>query len=204
MEKIDFKKKFATFYNVPLSKINIVTIPEMQFLAIDGKGDPNKSKEFQEAVEALYSVSYTLKFMIKKGSMAIDYGVLPLEGQWYMDNMNDFCEERKDEWKWTLMIMQPDFVTKSLIEAAMQQASSKKTLPALTKTKFEKSTEGLCAQIMHIGPYSEERPTIERLHKFIKENGYHLTGKHREIYLSDPRKSVPEKLKTIIRQPIKK
>src|SRR4030042_1311720 len=169
----------------------------------DGEGDPNTSQAFQDAVEALFSVSYTLKFMIKKGKEGIDYGVMPLEGLWWADDMSQFSIENKDNWKWTLMIMQPEYVTGNLVDEAIEQVKKKKSLTALPTIRFEAFSEGKAAQIMHIGPFSEEGPTIQKVHDFIKEMKYKLSKKHHEIYLSDIRKAAPEKLKTIIRQPMK-
>lgn len=203
MAKIDLKKELKHLYNPSAKEVVIVDVPEMNFLMIDGTGDPNVSQEFQEAVEALYSVSYTFKFMLKKGQMAIDYAVMPLEGLWWVEDMAQFGMDTKDKWQWTLMIMQPDFVTKDLVDKAIEMAGKKKNLPALSKMRFESYHEGRAAQIMHIGPYAAEGPTIEKIHNFAKDQGYELKGKHHEIYLSDPRKSAPEKMKTVIRQPVK-
>jgi len=202
MTKIDFKKELKHLYNPSAKKIAIVDVQKMNFLMIDGAGDPNTAKEYKDAVEALFAVSYALKFMIKKGK-AIDYGVLPLEGLWWTDDMAQFSMENKDVWKWTSMIMQPEYVTENLVSKALEQVEKKKNPPALPKIRFESFHEGLSAQIMHIGPYSAEGPTIEKLYNFINENGYELRGKHHEIYLSDPRRSAPERTKTVIRQPMK-
>lgn len=202
MKKIDFKKELKHLYKVSPKKAEIVDVPQMKFLMIDGKGDPNTSQEFQDAVEALYSLSYTLKFMVKKGELEIDYGVMPLEGLWWVYDISQFSIENKEAWKWTLMIMQPDYVTTELFNEAVEQVKKKKDPVALPKVKFESFSEGRAAQIMHIGPFSEEGPTIEKVHNFIKESGCKLTGKHHEIYLSDIRKAAPEKWKTIIRQPM--
>jgi len=202
MKKIDFKKELKHLYKASPKKAEIVDVPQMKFLMIDGKGDPNTSQEFQDAVEALYSLSYTLKFMVKKGELEIDYGVMPLEGLWWVDDISQFSIENKEAWKWTLMIMQPDYVTTELFDAAVEQVKKKKDPVALPKVKFESFSEGKAAQIMHIGPFSEEGPAIKKVHNFIKESGCKLTGKHHEIYLSDIRKAAPEKWKTIIRQPM--
>ncbi|WP_066497644.1 GyrI-like domain-containing protein [Abyssisolibacter fermentans] len=202
MSKIDFKKEYKELYKPSVKKVSIVEITKFNYLSIDGVGDPNTSIEYKQAIEALFSVSYKVKFMIKKGSIGIDYGVLPLEGLWWTEDMNDFSIERKDLWNWTAMIMQPDFVEKELVDEAMKEVNKKKELPAISKIKFQIIEEGLAAQIMHIGPYSEEKPTIEKLHNYIKDNGYVFNGKHHEIYLSDVRKAAPQNLKTIIRQPI--
>lgn len=204
MEKIEYKKLYKEYYSVRRNKIEIVDVPGFDYLAIDGVGNPNTSQEFKDAVEALYALSYSIKFMVKKSEMAVDYGVMPLEGQWYMDDMSQFTVENKDNWKWTIMIMQPEVVTKSIIDKAIKDVKVKKKLPALDKIRFEEFTDGLSAQIMHIGPYSEEQPTIDKLHEHIKDNGFKLTGKHREIYLSDVNKTDPEKLRTVIRQPIER
>lgn len=202
MTKVDFKKELKSLYKASPKSAVVVDVPKMNFLIIDGKGDPNTAKEYKDAVEALYAVSYTLKFMVKK-EKTVDYVVLPLEGLWWVDDMTQFSMENKDEWKWNSMIMQPEYVTEDMISRALEQVKKKKNPPALSKMRFESFHEGLSAQIMHIGPYSAERPTIEKLHNFIRENGHGLRGKHHEIYLSDPRRSAPEKIKTIIRQPIK-
>ena len=203
MIRIDFKKELNHLYNPSAKEVVIIDVPKMNFLMVDGAGNPNTVQEFKDAVEALYAVSYALKFMIKKGKIAIDYVVMPLEGLWWTDDMTKFSMENKDIWKWTVMIMQPEYVTKDLFNKALEQVKKKKNLPALSEIRFESLDEGLSAQIRHIGPFSAEGPTIEKLHNFIKENGYELREKHHEIYLSDPRRTAPEKMKTVIRQPIK-
>ncbi len=203
MKKVDLKKELKHLYNPSPKEVMIVDVPKMNFLMIDGTGDPNTSQEFKDAVEALYAVSYTLKFTIKKGKTAIDYGVMPLEGLWWTDDMTKFSMENKDAWKWIVMIMQPEYVTRDLVNKALEQVEKKKNPPALSKVRFESFHEGLSAQIMHIGPYSAEGPTIEKIHNFVKSKGHNLTGKHHEIYLSDPRKTAPEKMKTVLRHPIK-
>ncbi len=202
MKKIDYKKDLKHLYKPSPKKVEIVEVPQMNFLMIDGQGDPNTSREFQDAVETLYSLSYTLKFMIKKGASEIDYGVLPLEGLWWADDMSQFITGNKETWKWTLMIMQPEFVTTKLFNEAIEQVRKKKNPAALAKVRFESYPEGKAAQIMHLGPFSEEGPTIEKVHRFIEENGFKRTGKHHEIYLSDIRKAAPEKWKTVVRQPM--
>jgi hypothetical protein len=203
MNKIDYKKELKHLYKPSAKKVEFVEVPEMNFFMVDGKGNPNTSKDFSDAVEALYSLSYTIKFMIKKGEQQIDYGVLPLEGLWWVDDMKEFNQENKDAWQWTVMIMQPELVTQEIVDEAIEKVKTKKDLPALKKIRFEKFYEGKAAQTLHIGQFSEEGPTIERVHNFIKDNGYELRGKHHEIYLSDIRKASPERWKTVIRQPIK-
>ena len=207
MAKIDLKKENKELYNPSTEEISLVNVPEMNFLMIDGQGDPNTSKEYQDAMETLFPVSYKTKFISKK-EKSQDYVVMPLEGLWWVDNMEDFTIEDKSGWKWTVMMRQPDFVTRSMINKAMDEVEKKKDPPALSKIRFESLNEGLCAQIMHIGPYSEEGSTVERLHNFIHEKEYDFDGsrpreKHHEIYLSDMRRTKPERLRTIIRQPIR-
>ena len=202
MKKVDYKKELKHLYRSSAGKVEIVEVPRMNFLMIDGKGDPNTSQEFKNAVEALYSLSYTIKFMIKKGEAGIDYGVLPLEGLWWADDMSSFSVDTKENWKWTLMIMQPEFVTREMVEKATEEVRKKKSLIALPLVRFESFAEGRAAQIMHIGPFSEEGPTVEKIHVFIEDSGSQRIGQHHEIYLSDIRRAVPEKWKTIIRQPM--
>jgi hypothetical protein len=202
MEKIDFKKELKHLYKPSAKKVDIVEVPQFNYLMIDGEGDPNTSQSFQDAIEVLYPLSYTLKFMIKRGEMGIDYGVLPLEGLWWADDMSSFSVENKDGWKWTLMIMQPELVTKEMINEAIEQVRAKKNPVSLPLVRFESFEEGKVAQIMHIGPFSEEGPTVEKVHSFIEESGSQRIGKHHEIYLSDIRRAAPEKWKTIIRQPM--
>lgn len=201
MDKIDFKKELKHLY-AP-KKMTVVDVPEMNYLMIDGSGDPGVSRDYKDAIEALYPVSYTLKFMMKKGK-GIDYGVMPLEGLWWADDMNAFVNGDRALWKWTCLIMQPEFITKEMVAEAVEQVAKNKSLPALSKIRFAHYAEGQSAQVMHLGPFSEEGPTIKTLHDFIAQSGYHLCGKHHEIYLSDIRKVAPERMKTVIRQPIKK
>jgi hypothetical protein len=203
MDKIDFKKKMKPLYSPNAKEVTSVIVPEMNFIIVDGMGDPNTAQEYTDALEALYGVSYTLKFMLKKGKKSVDYTVPPLEGLWWADDMTQFIKGNKDLWKWTAMIMQPEYVTAALFHEALEQVAKKKQLPAIPKLRFEKFSEGTAAQILYIGPYSDEGPTIERIHQFIFAQGGKLSGKHHEIYLSDPRKTAPLKLKTIIRQPYK-
>ncbi len=204
MKKIDYKKEMKHLYRPSAKKVAAVDVPEMNFLMIDGAGDPNTSPAFQEATEALFAVSYKLKFMIKKGDQQVDYGVMPLEGLWWADDMTQFSVEKKGDWQWTLLMMQPEFVTPELFAEAVELVKQKKNPSALPLMRFEAYAEGKAAQIMHIGPFSEEGPTIEKIHAFIAENGYELSGKHHEIYLSDIRRAAPERWKTVIRQPFAK
>ncbi len=203
MTKIDFKKQLKHLYNASAKEAVIVDVPAMNYLMVDGKGDPNTSREAQEAIETLFPVAYGIKFMIKK-EQAIDYGVMPLEGLWWTDDMSQFTPENKDIWKFTYMIMQPEYVSGDLVDKALKEVERKKNPPALSRVRFESLNEGPSAQIMHPGPFSAEGPTIDRLHSFIREKGYSFDGlvqKHHEIYLSDFRRVAPEKMRTILRQP---
>ncbi len=200
MKKIDFKKQMKDLYLPSAKEVVVVEVPEMNFLMVDGRGDPNTSQEYAQAIEALYAVSYALKFMVKKGLMAIDYGVMPLEGLWWAQDMSAFTAGDKSDWLWTMMIMQPEFISPELVEKAIREVDKKKNPAALSKLRFEAYTEGKAAQIMHIGPFTEEGPTVEKLHQYIHSIG-ELRGKHHEIYLSDIRKADPAKWKTVIRQP---
>jgi hypothetical protein len=200
-QKIDLKKQLKHLYQASSKEAVQVDVPALKFLMVDGQGDPNISKEYAEAVEALFSVSYTAKFMVKKSKSGSDYAVMPLEGLWWADDMSVFAGRDKSRWQWTMMIMQPSFVEDEVIAAAMAEVARKKALPAVRKLRLESFTEGPCAQILHVGPFSEEGPTIARLHEFI-EARTGLAGKHHEIYLSDIRRADPRKWKTIIRQPM--
>lgn len=200
MKKTDLKKELP-FYKAK-SQPAVVEIPLLRYLQIDGEGDPNTAATYKEAIEALFSVSYTLKFMIKKSVMEIDYGVMPLEGLWWADEMNDFMTLDKTRWKWTSMILQPGFITETHFREALEKVAAKKKLPALEKIRFENFEEGKCVQVLHTGPFAAEGPVIQNLHAFAAEQGFSLRGKHHEIYLNDFRKIAPEKMKTILRQPV--
>jgi hypothetical protein len=202
MPKIDYKQELQHLYKPAAKAVVEVDVPAMNFLMVDGEGDPNSAPAYAEAVEALYALSYTLKFMVKKSEAGLDYAVMPLEGLWWADDMTTFSVENKGAWQWTMMIMQPPIVTQEMVNKALADLQKKKPLPALAKVRFESFAEGRAAQIMHIGPFSAEGPTIEKVHHFIESSGHTLSGKHHEIYLSDIRKADPQKWKTIIRQPM--
>ena len=204
MKKIDYKKILQYLYKPSAQKVEIVDVPQMNFLMVDGEGDPNTSKSFSDAIAALFPLAYTLKFTVKKSGMGIDYGVLPLEALWWADDMSAFTTGNKDAWKWTAMIMQPEFITQEMVEEAIKEVGRKKDPVSLPLVRFESFKEGRAAQTMHIGPFSAEGPTIERVHLFIEEDGSQRIGKHHEIYLSDIRRAAPEKWKTIVRQPMSK
>lgn len=201
MTKIDFKKEFKQFYR-PKQKEELVVIPVFNYLMIDGEDATLGSEQFQLSIQALFAVSYKAKFL-SKSKLNRDYTVMPLEGLWWADNMDDFISGKKENWKWTLMIFQPSFISLEIIDEAIIE-NQKKKLKLLDKIRLEKYEEGKSAQIMHIGPFSEEHSNIQKIHNLILENGGEIDGKkrkHHEIYLSDFRKCDPAKMKTIIRQP---
>lgn len=203
MEKLDLKKTMKEFYSPSAKAVAAVDVPELPFLMVDGRGNPNGSKEFEQALGALYNVAYTMKFDLKKQG-GPEYSVMPLEGLWWTEEDGTFTLGSKDEWRWTAMIATPEFITEEQVQEAIEQAKKKGDNPALDLIRLERYNEGPSAQIMYVGPYSEEEPTIRRIHEFIEANGYERRGKHHEIYLGDPRRSAPEKLKTVIRQPVRR
>ena len=201
IKKVDLKKALKGLYAPSAKAVEEVTVPPMTYVMIDGEGDPATSKDFAAAVEAMFAVSYTVKFRVKKGASGTDYAVMPLEGLWWADDMREFSADRS-RWKWTAMIMQPSFVTRATIDAAIDDVKHKKALPALSKLRVGSLKEGPSAQTLHVGPFSAEGPTIARVHEFIKARGKTRAGKHHEIYLSDIRKVPANKWKTVIRQPM--
>ncbi len=203
MSRVDYKKEFKQFYTAKVGKPVVVDIPKMNFIMIDGKGDPNSSQDYIDAIHILYPVAYIIKF-ISKLKYGNDFGVMPLEGLWWTEDMADFSAEDKSNWLWTAMIMQPEVVTKDMYDQAVAHIKEKESARSIDKLRFASYAEGRAAQVMYVGPYSDEGPTIQALHAFIKEQGGALedTNKHHhEIYLGDPRRTDPAKLKTIIRQP---
>jgi hypothetical protein len=190
-------------YAPPNGRPVVVNVPPMQFLMVDGRGDPNTAQAYREAVETLYSLAFALKVALRR-DQGLDYRVMPLEGLWWSPNLTEFSLERKGEWLWTAMICQPACVTPDAYEHAVEHARTNRPLPALDRLRFETFHEGLAAQVLYFGPYAEEGPTIQRLHAFIREQGGVLTGKHHEIYLGDPRRAAPDNLRTIIRQPMRR
>jgi hypothetical protein len=199
--KLDLKKEYREFYQPSAKDFSVADVPEFQFLMIDGSGDPNTSQAYQESLETLYTMSYYLKFF-SKNSLNIDYVVMPLEGLWWTADMAVFSMDDKSAWDWTAMIMQPAHLTAADVEAAAEEVGRSKNPPAIDRMRFEAFREGLSVQIMYFGPYADEGPTIARLHEFAADEGYRLRGKHHEIYLGDPRRTAPEKLRTVIRQPV--
>ena len=205
MTKIDFKKEWKHLYNPPKTKFTIVDVPKMKFLMVDGHGDPNTTQEYQDAIEALYGVAYKMKFISKK-TLERDYVVPPLEGLWWAEDMKTFSTARdKSQWDWTMMIMTPEWVTMDIFANAVTQVREAKNPLSLDKVRLEQYHEGLSAQIMHVGSFDDEGPVLAEMHsEFIPDNCYIENGKHHEIYLSDFRKVSPEKLRTVLRQPVLK
>lgn len=202
MEKIDFRKSFPNLYRPPAGRFVPVDVPAMQFVKVDGKGDPNTAPAYRQAIEWLYAVSYAMKFAarVAKGK---DYVVPPLEGLWWADDPADFVARRKERWRWTMMIMAPDFIDRPLFEAAVEK-SGKKLGVAPESLRLERLDEGTVLQTLHVGSYDDEGPTLARLHdEEMPSRGLAFAGPHHEIYLSDARKTAPAKLRTILRQPVK-
>lgn len=187
----------------PIGRFVIVDVPKMQFAMIDGQGDPNVSEDYKAAIQWLYGLSYTLKFASKR-ELGRDYTVPPLEGLWWADDMEDFHRREKSRWRWTMMIMQPDWIARPMFEQAVAKVREKLGEPPAC-LRLEDYDEGLSVQAMHVGPYDAEGPTIARLHgEFLPQNGLVETGHHHEIYIGDPRRTAPERLKTILRQPVRR
>lgn len=201
MEKLDFKKQLKELYQPSHKDFSIVDVPKMKFVMLDGEGDPG-GEAFSTAMQWIYSVSYPIKFIAKK-RMGKDFVMAPPEALWWADDMDDYIEGNRDKWKWRLMIVMADWVTEEMYLEGVAKGKKKlgEVPPSLRFTDFD---EGKCVQIMHIGPYMDEAPVIARMHKeFIPENGFVENGRHHEIYLNDARRTAPEKLKTVLRQPVR-
>jgi hypothetical protein len=199
--KVDLRRELKTLYGPPAGRPVLVDVPEVSFLMVDGQGDPNRSQDYRDAVQALFAVSYAVKFAIKRAA-GIDYRVMPLEGLWWVDDMSTFTVDDKTSWQWTALIAQPDLATEQLVAQAVATAAAKRPLPAAGRVRLERFWEGRAAQLLHRGPFSAEGPTIARLHGFIAEQGLSRRGKHHEIYLTDFTRTAPERLKTVLRQPV--
>ena len=201
MDKYDVRKQFKELYAPRARDFEVVTVPPLKYLMLDGQGNPGTAPAYAAALEALYSVSYAVKFASKHAGR--DYVVGPLEGLWTADDPGAFTRGDKDSWKWTMMIPQPDWITAADVRDGIAKAAAKK-VSGLDKLRLETLDEGLSVQILHIGSYDDEAPTLHRLHTgFMPANGFGFAGPHHEIYLSDARRVAPEKLKTILRQPVK-
>jgi hypothetical protein len=198
----DFRKQVGALYTARRDPV-VVRVPALKYLMITGRGDPAKGKEFGEAVQALYTLAYTLKFSGKPGSRQREMPVLPLEALWWMAGRKGWSTKApRSTWRWQAMLAMPGFVTEAMLAKARKDALAKKPMPSLRKVHLKVWKEGRCAQVLHVGPYAAEGPTIKRLHEFIRERGHRLAGRHHEIYLSDPGRTSPKNLKTILRQPM--
>lgn len=200
--KVDLKKQIPS-YTAPRGRFEVIEVPPLQYLMVDGHGDPNAAPAYGEAVSALYGVSYKLKFL-SKNDLDRDYVVMPLEGLWWSDDMSTFTTARdKSRWSWTMMILVPEWLGSEQVEHARAAADAKGDLPALDTLRFASLEEGRCVQTLHVGSYDDEGPVLDSLHHdFIPGEGLRMRGVHHEIYLADPRRSAPEKLRTILRQPV--
>jgi hypothetical protein len=202
MPKVDFKKQLQRLYQPSAKVFSVIDVPEMNFLMVDGQGDPRASLEYQEAAEALYAMAFQLKSTVGERDPELYSLVPPLEGLWWAEDMEAFTTDDRDAWLWTAMIVLPDDVSHELFEECVEGVKQKQDLPALARMRLERYHEGLSVQILYIGPYADLGPMVEKLHTFALEKGYRLRGKYHEIYLNDPLRTAPEKLKTIIRQPV--
>jgi len=199
--KVDLKKELDC-YRARRGELRVLEVPPLQYLMVDGHGDPNTAQEYAEALAALYPVAYTLKFASKK-QLDRDHVVMPLEALWWADDMASFTTARdKSRWHWTAMILTPDWITPDLFEAAVSAVRAKSDPVSLDRLRLETLAEGRCVQTLHVGSYDDEAPVLARMHDFVTASGLRLSGKHHEVYLGDPRRVAPEKLRTILRQPV--
>lgn len=200
MSETDLRRSHPDLYRAPDAPVRL-TVPPLGYLMVDGRGDPNTAPDYADAVATLYAVGYGLRFMAKAAG-AEPWTVMPLEGLWWADDMSTFSVERRGDWRWTMMIAQPSLVTSAMVADALAAAVRKRKAPSSDRLRLAVLDEGDSVQVMHHGPYADEGPTIAGLHAFIANAGLALRGEHHEVYLSDPRKSAPEKMRTIIRQPV--
>ena len=200
--KLDFKKTLDG-YQARRGEFRLLDVPATQYLMVDGHGDPNTSQAYADALAALYPVAYAVKF-VSKNDLDRDYVVPPLEGLWWADNPNAFTSSRdKSRWDWTLMLMVPEWIEVALVANSIAKVEKKSATPALNKMRLESLNEGTCVQTLHVGSYDDEGAVLTEMHEqFIPDEGFRMTGKHHEIYLSDPRRVEPSRLRTILRQPV--
>ncbi|MCC9174213.1 GyrI-like domain-containing protein [Arthrobacter sp. zg-Y179] len=203
MEKFDLKRSYPELYAPRGGDFTLVDVPIMHYLAVDGHGDPNTSPEYTRALECLYPVAYSLKFA-SKDELEADFTVGPLEGLWRAEDPEAFVRRDKSAWEWTMLIAQPEWITPEMVDAAVASVEAKKKLPGLEQVRLQTLTEGLAAQILFVGPYDAEGPVLSRLHdSWMPERHLTFNGDHHEVYLSDPRRAAPEKLRTVLRQPVR-
>ena len=201
MDKIDFKKTLDS-YQAKRGVFRLVEVPPLHYLMIDGHGDPNTSPAFAEAIETLNPIAYKLKFASKQG-LGRDYVVPPLEGLWWADDMDAFSNRDKSQWDWTLLLLVPDWIDQAMVDAAVEQVAAKDPPARLGDVRFDLLDEGLCVQTLHVGSFDDEGPVLQKLHEeFIPNQGLTPTGHHHEVYFSDFRRTAPDKLRTLLRQPV--
>jgi len=202
--KVDLKKELAS-YRAKHGRFDVVTVPPLRYLAIDGEGDPNTAEAYRDALQTIFPVAYGLKFLSKR-VLERDYTVMPLEALWWADDLESFTSARdKSRWHWTALNLVPDWIDDEHIASARDTVARKGQAPALDRLRVETLDEGLCVQTLHIGSYDDEAPVLEAMHgTVIPESGLRMTGRHHEIYLSDARRTAPEKLRTILRQPVER
>ena len=199
--KLDLRKSLRDLYSPPSGDVELVRVPPMNYIMVDGDGEPG-GKSFQQAMAVIYNLAYTIKFRAKK-VLKKDFTMMAPEGLWWTKGKS-FETSKPNDWLWTLMVVQPDFVTPKLFSEAALEVRERKNPPGLERAHLEKLEEGLCVQTMHVGPYSAEPETIARMEAYAREHGYRLVGKHHEIYLGDPQRSEPSKLRTIIRHRVER
>ena len=199
--KLELRKTMKEFYNPPAREVVLVELPSLKYIMVDGDGEPG-GESFQQAMTTLYNIAYTMKFQSKR-LLKKDYDMMAPEGLWWMKG-EKFDMTKKDKWLWTLMILVPDFVTPKMFSEAVTEVRSKKNPPGLERARLETLDEGTSVQIMHVGPYATEPASIAKMDAYAKEHGYKMVGKHHEIYLGDPRRAAPSKLKTVLRHPVTK
>ncbi len=200
--KVDLKREIPT-YTARRGRFDVVTVPPLWFLMVDGHGDPNTAPAYRDGLASLYPLAYALKFL-SKSEFGRDYAVMPLEALWWADDLSTFTTARdKSRWDWTLMILTPDWITPDVVEDARAKVRAKGGAPVLDAIRRERFDEGLCVQTLHVGPYDDEAPLLDDLHhRFVPEQGLRLVGKHHEVYLGDPRRADSSRLRTILRQPV--
>jgi len=196
--KLELRKTMKKFYNPPAGEAVLVELPPLKYIMVDGDGEPG-GESFQQAMSALYNIAYTMKFRSKR-LLKKDYDMMAPEGLWWMKGKIDM--NKRDKWLWTLMILVPDFITTKMFSDAVDEVRRKKNPPGLDRARLETLNEGKCVQMMHIGPYAAEPESIAKMDAYAKEHGYKMVGKHHEIYLGDPRRAAPSKLKTVLRHPV--
>lgn len=202
MTKVDLKRTIPS-YRAPRGAFEVVEVPPLRYLMVDGHGDPNTTAQYADAVAALFGTAYRLKFL-SKTELGRDYVVMPLEGLWWSDDMATFTTSRdKSRWSWTMMILVPEWIEEVHVERARRAAAEKGDSAALGSLRLGDLAEGTCVQTLHVGSYDDEAPVLADMHeRFIPAHGLRMTGRHHEIYLTDPRRSAPERLRTILRQPV--